>query len=507
MKRTRTASLAGVVLFSGAAISPFATCFAQGSLTPPAAPGPIMKSLDQIEPRIDLQNAPATSVTTTDPNYHFIITQAGSYYLTANIAATKPSAVQINAAGVTLDLKGFQISKGSGSGNIGVVLTASAQHATVQNGAITGFSSGIYSSGSATHGCVFRNLAVTGCSQYGIQAGVGAVIESCRAHDNGPYTGSGFSGGIVAGSGSALSNCTADHNSSLFAGIFADNGSSLSNCAAYGNNVPGSYGISTGTGASLINCSADNNTAGTAIVVGGGSSLLNCSAQNNTAGTGIFSDPGSTLTSCTSSQNTSADANSYGFYINNSCTVVGCTARSNTSTSASPGTLNAVGMYAGSDSTIKNCSAISNKGDGIHASVRTQIIDCTANVNGNGSTGSGIVTDIRSTVRHCSASENQKSGIVVLGGSVVFENSASHNGIGGPAAGIDSTGGSGSRIEGNQLRDNVGTGILSSAGGGDIVIRNSVGGVGPGYNPSNGPNFGPIQPPSNTTSPVANVLF
>src|SRR6478672_4455539 len=63
--------------------------FPQGSLTPPpGTPAPTMKTLDQVdthidvkgEKRIDLQNAPAAAVTTTDANYHFIINQPGSYY-------------------------------------------------------------------------------------------------------------------------------------------------------------------------------------------------------------------------------------------------------------------------------------------------------------------------------------------------------------------------------------------------------------------------------------------
>src|SRR5438067_1632484 len=86
------------------------TIFAQGSLTPPGAPAPTLKTLQQIEPRIDVQNAPASAVTTTDANYHYIITQSGSYYLSGNIVATKTHAIKIAAPDVVLDLSGFRIS-------------------------------------------------------------------------------------------------------------------------------------------------------------------------------------------------------------------------------------------------------------------------------------------------------------------------------------------------------------------------------------------------------------
>jgi hypothetical protein len=74
------------------------TIFAQGSLTPPGAPAPVMKSLDQIQPRTPIFSAP------------FIITNSGSYYLTTNLTVSSGDAIDINVSGVTLDLNGFTIS-------------------------------------------------------------------------------------------------------------------------------------------------------------------------------------------------------------------------------------------------------------------------------------------------------------------------------------------------------------------------------------------------------------
>ena len=65
--------------------SPFDTCFGQGSLTPPGAPAPTMKTLSQIEPRIII-NAAGTP---GDSSNLFNITQPGSYYLTTNIYVTQ----------------------------------------------------------------------------------------------------------------------------------------------------------------------------------------------------------------------------------------------------------------------------------------------------------------------------------------------------------------------------------------------------------------------------------
>jgi hypothetical protein len=65
-----------------------ASAFAQGSLTPPAAPTPTMKTLDQIEPRvpIDATHTPGDSLR------EFVIAQPGSYYLAANLNVSRPTA-------------------------------------------------------------------------------------------------------------------------------------------------------------------------------------------------------------------------------------------------------------------------------------------------------------------------------------------------------------------------------------------------------------------------------
>ena len=53
--------------------------FGQGSLAPPVAPQPSMRSLDQIEPRTPILSPP------------FTINTGGSYYLTGNVIVSNPA--------------------------------------------------------------------------------------------------------------------------------------------------------------------------------------------------------------------------------------------------------------------------------------------------------------------------------------------------------------------------------------------------------------------------------
>ena len=85
---------------------------------------------------------------------------------------------------------------------------------------------------------------------------------------------------------------------------------------------------------------------------------------------------------------------------------------------------------------------------------------------------------------------------MVAGDSTVRDNRSSEN----ASNGIVTTSGTGSRIDGNQARDNGATGIL--AGINDIVIRNTAGANATHSIPA---NFGALQTPNNSTNPLGNI--
>src|SRR5438128_1786300 len=116
--------------------------FAQGSLTPPGAPAPAMKTLAQIEPRTPISSLP------------YFIGQSGSYYLTDNfsVGAGQDYGIFISANNVTIDLNGFTIrSFDPTNGNVGIRIDTSQfaefHDIAILNGHIVGnvvLSGGIY---------------------------------------------------------------------------------------------------------------------------------------------------------------------------------------------------------------------------------------------------------------------------------------------------------------------------------------------------------------------------
>ncbi len=336
-----------------------------------------MKTLQQVEPRTDLQATPAPpGVDTTNASYHYIINQPGSYYLSANLGVTKTNGIQITAEGVTLDLNGFEIARASGTGGSGIEIAGTAHRACVGNGSISGFTIGVGGAG-LPRGCAFRDLAVSGCLDFGIDAGQGAVLEACRVHDNAGTA------AIRAESGSALMNCTACNNTAR-------------------------YGILTGGGAKLVNCAVYNNTCFFGISVGVGSTLLHCSASRN-GGFAELPDTG-------------------GILAGNGCHITGCSSSYNVALTP-PSTANqGMGFVLGIGCTIQNSTAALNHGDGIRFSSDCLVRDNLCSGSGNNGDGAGIhatSSDNRLEGNHVSDSDR---GFHVEGaGNVVVQNSATGN--------------------------------------------------------------------------------
>ena len=119
------------------------TVLAQGSLTPPGAPAPTMKSLDEVYAKIGTSQEARTPIAFTP----FTITAPGSYYLTTNLTVSSGHAIYILANNVALDLNGFTISSTapSATGNAIVVgMDSGVSGVTIVNGFI---SSGVTTNG------------------------------------------------------------------------------------------------------------------------------------------------------------------------------------------------------------------------------------------------------------------------------------------------------------------------------------------------------------------------
>ena len=142
-----------------------ATTFAQGSLTPPGAPAPTMKTLNQIEPRTPISSLPVT------------IVKPGSYFVTTNLVYTNGGdGLYISASDVTVDLNGFTLTGASPAGN--AIRIISATNVTVRNGTLRGWpQDGV--NAFTGYNCRYENLRIFQCSGFGLYGGTDASIADC----------------------------------------------------------------------------------------------------------------------------------------------------------------------------------------------------------------------------------------------------------------------------------------------------------------------------------------
>jgi len=284
---------------------------AQGPLTPPGAPAPTMKTLDQLDAKLEKR--------TPISNVPFTIGASGSYYLTGNLAVGTAggSAITISADQVTLDLNGFTISStASPASGTAVLINGVRRNVTVTNGHIRGtttFAAGAFTTGGFLDGVAslfpdsanlrVSDLNVFGMGDDGIELGFinvptfvvercnvsvcagrgiyGAVIRDCTAGPTGDTaiagdivtncsgetvnTASAFADGI---SGNTVETCRGISVSATgVEGITVNNSRGTSNSASglFGTNVTNSYGISNssdGIGASNVTNSYGTSSSG-----------------------------------------------------------------------------------------------------------------------------------------------------------------------------------------------------------------------------------------------------
>lgn len=167
---------------------------AAGPLTPPGAPAPMWKSLQEIEPRTLIASVPYT------------ITTPGSYYLSNNLTVGTGDAITIAASGVTLDLNGFTLSSAAPSATgYAITIYGGVRDVTILNGHIVsgvydngngsfsgpGFGYGIF--GSSALNVRVRDVSVSGCLYNGIYLSpYGGAVSDCAVSFAGNY-------GIYAG--------------------------------------------------------------------------------------------------------------------------------------------------------------------------------------------------------------------------------------------------------------------------------------------------------------------
>ena len=190
METKRKSAKVAVSLLALAGLAVFSLFAVGGSLEPSAPPGPTMKTLDEVEPRIPI-HASDLPLTIATP---------GSYYLAENIT-TGGGGITIDANNVTIDLMGFALSGGIGDG---ISVSAGRKNIAIKNGTVSGWSSRGMDAGNAINS-QFANLRASDNGTDGLSVGFGSTVTNCTASDNG-------GSGIFATGGSTVTNCTVRSN-------------------------------------------------------------------------------------------------------------------------------------------------------------------------------------------------------------------------------------------------------------------------------------------------------
>jgi len=448
--------LAFALLFILAALL---TAQAQGPLTPPGAPTPTMKTLDQIEARTLIGSLP------------FTISNSGSYYLSRNLSAlSDQGGIVINASDVTLDLNGFTLFGALGAaGSHGITIGGVFKNVTVRNGSLNDWKGRGVSAGSPTADCRFIDLRIRNSGAEGLVGGVRATVERCTVLDGGAT-------GISAAANSVVKDCLSSSNDG--SGISVGDNSTVANCTASNNQGPnGTAGISVGNRCVVTHCVASDNTGtnmrGIYSSAFFGCTISHCLVAGNT-GTGIFAFDAISISG-------------------GEAIVNDCTALSN----------GGGGIAVGPGSVVKASTARKNGSSGISASGKSTVADCSAIE--NNAEGFFVASG---TIRNCTANLNKGDGIRITSNTAVHENTCTNNGNDGDGAGIHAISDA-NRLEGNSVTGNDRG--LDVDGIENLIIRNNAVSNGANYSAIGAGNtVGPVvgvQDPITNTNPWANFSF
>ncbi len=285
MKPIRT-TLAAALLVGVSSLFLHPSAVGQGALTPPGAPAPVFKTLDQTEPRTPISSIPIN------------LTSPGSYYLTTNLTQTvSGGGIILGSHNITLDLNGFSLIGTNGPAvSIGVAAPSTRTNIVIRNGTVRNWNMGISLQGLSA-GIIIDQVRVVDNSSNGVSFNTGTLVSRCVVHRNGGH------GISIGGSDNLIRDCQITENG-LDGVTMANNGSRI-----IGNYVRG-LSVGPGPNAGLRAAGSQNHIAdntvtvcSTGITVAGGAAnlvvrnFIHSCDTNLVGGTGNLIGPTNSATS------------------------------------------------------------------------------------------------------------------------------------------------------------------------------------------------------------------